>query len=193
MRIAYLFIFYSILLFSVTATADAKDINDIDGTAWAEWPQTYKQTFVVGFLAGTANIVASHNQSRPADFDRVAAAKMYRSYLVPDANKPKNAFSPKEVALILGNQIETQNSNLIRYSLDEITSGQIVDGLNSFYVDFKNKQIRIRDAIYVVKTQIKGSSPEETEALLRYLRADKDVKKLFYTDKDGKNRFVRFP
>jgi len=45
-------------------------------------------------------------------------------------------------------------------SLSDITVGQIKDGTNVFYNDFSNRRIKIVDAIYVVKTQIKGNDPE---------------------------------
>jgi hypothetical protein len=95
--------------------------------------------------------------------------------------------------LLLNNQTDGLNTGLYSYGIIEITNGQLVEGLNAFYNDFKNKQVKIWDAIYVVKKQIKGASTEEIEAVLQFLRVDKDYKNLPYTDKDGKRKCATFP
>jgi len=116
--------------------------------------------------------------------DHTKAEKMWGEYIFPKEINPKrkNIFSRNEIDLILCHQ----DDDLKRYGLYEITVGQLVDGFDLLYSDFKNKQIVMRDAIYVVKKQIKGASPEEIEALLQYLRSDNDPHKLVYTDKNGK-------
>jgi len=55
-------------------------------------------------------------------------------------------------------------------SLVGITVGQIQDGVDAFYKDFSNRRIKIVDAIYVVKMQIKGNDPELINAQIRYLK-----------------------
>ena len=121
------------------------------------------------------------------------AWNVFFSYTYPDEKKPKKTFSRSEVALLLNYQLANRNIGLHQYSISGVTNDQLIDGLNVLYGDFKNKGIKIRDAIYIVKKQIKGASSEDIEAALQYLRADKDDSKRFYTDKDGKKKYVSFP
>lgn len=79
-----------------------------------------------------------------------------------------------------------RNSQLKRYSIYNITVGQIVEGIDILYKDFKNKGIRISDAIYVVKRQIEGTSPEDIEKILIYLRSNyENYESLVTRDKNG--------
>ncbi len=50
-----------------------------------------------------------------------------------------------------------------------VTVGQIVEGLDEFYKDWRNTRIRIRDAIEYVLMEAKGKDGRE---LLRFLRKD---------------------
>jgi hypothetical protein len=52
----------------------------------------------------------------------------------------------------------------------KVTIGQIVEGVDAFYNDYKNKQILIQDAIYVVCKEVKGESQEKIEREKQILR-----------------------
>ena len=59
------------------------------------------------------------------------------------------------------------------------------------YKDFKNKGIRISDAIYVVKRQIEGTSPEDIEKILIYLRSNyENYESLVTRDKNGGSYYL---
>lgn len=75
-----------------------------------------------------------------------------------------------------------------------MTNDQIADGLDAFYKDPKNRHIRISDAIFVVKKRTGGSSVEELNAILSYLRDEKkDKDKLLYRNKEGGSESAMFP
>ena len=190
----YFLILTVILLISpLRVLAEKQEITDIDGTDWSEWQPFQKYSFISGFMAGSSYVINNNYQSQDEKYNSDKANKIYWSYLLPDEKKPKNNFSRKEVSSIIDYQSEEFNGELSRYAIIGITNGQLVEGLNTLYADFKNKQIKIKDALYAVRKQIKGASTEETEAILQYLRSDKDRKKLFYIDKDGKKKYVSFP
>lgn len=88
---------------------------------------------------------------------------------------------------------KARNGQLVQYSFGGISPGQIIAGLDSLYGDFKNKQVMLILAVYIVKKQIAGASAEETEATLQYLRSNMDSSKLYFTDKDGKKKMVILP
>ena len=58
-----------------------------------------------------------------------------------------------------------------KYSFNNIRVRQIEEGLDQLYGDFRNTNILLTDAIYVVKKQITGSSPEQIEKILQVLRS----------------------
>lgn len=183
-----------VLLFPPSAIAEMQDVSKFDGNDWRGWDILLKYSFIGGFIAGTAYVIENNMQSQDKNFDSDKASKVYfQHYFVPDDKKPKNTFSRNEVSLLLGKRKEYFNVSLISYIIFEISNDQIVDGLNLLYNDFKNRQIKLKDAIYIVKKQIKGASPEEMEAIFQYLRADKEFSKLFYTDKEGKKNWATFP
>lgn len=62
-------------------------------------------------------------------------------------------------------------------SLDfaNITVGQLVDGVDNFYKNFANRNIKLIDAIYITRMEIRGFNPELVSAQVRYLRMMPDV------------------
>lgn len=89
---------------------------------------------------------------------------------------------------------KARNGQLGQYFIGGISPSQIITGLDALYDDFKNKQIRLIFAVYIVKKQISGGSAEEIESILQYMRTDMtDPSKLNYIDKDGKKKMASLP
>ena len=65
---------------------------------------------------------------------------------------------------------ESFNDNLRH--LKNKKSGQIADGLDEFYKDFRNRSIRVRNAISYISLEISGASKEKLEKVLRDLRKE---------------------
>ena len=51
-----------------------------------------------------------------------------------------------------------------------IAHGQLVDGLNEFFEDYRNKRIHVADALMYVKNEIKGVSAELQKRNLQIMR-----------------------
>jgi len=51
-----------------------------------------------------------------------------------------------------------------------VTNGQIVDGLDSFYADFRNRSISVNNAAWLVVNQISGTPKEQIEAMIENWR-----------------------
>jgi hypothetical protein len=60
------------------------------------------------------------------------------------------------------------------YSLGGITWGQMIDGLDEFYSDWRNRQIEISDALYAVKLELTGASATDVDRAKRLLRLPKE-------------------
>jgi hypothetical protein len=65
--------------------------------------------------------------------------------------------------------------------------------MDKIYEDFKNRRIKIQDAIYVVRKQIRGTTEEEVEAVLQFLRSEKKWEKYLYKNKAGVEVTIDFP
>lgn len=193
MKKLFFFLVFCLMLCPNTANAEKRDVGDPDGYDWIEWQASAKVNFIKGFVAGTGHVIGHNIKAHDEKYDSPKAFQAYVSFLSTKAAKPKETFSREEVSLVLGKSKEVFNNQLFTYNIDGITNTQIVDGLNLLYSDFKNKKIKVIDAIYVVKRKIKGASSAEEEAILQYLRAGKESDKLFYKETDGEIKLISFP
>lgn len=191
-KLPFLLIVCLMLCFS-HANAENKDIGSLDGHDWAEWQASEKINFIGGFIAGAGHVIGQNIKAQEEQYDSAKALQAYISFISRKAAKPKETFSREEVSLVLGKSKEVFNNKLYTYNIYGITNSQIVDGLNLIYSDLKNKKIKLVDAIYVIKRKIKGVTPAEEEAILQFLRSDKDSDKLFYKDADGEIKLTSFP
>lgn len=187
-----LFLITLLFLAPLSGSAQQKTIEDNDGNDWRGWVPQHKISFIMGFIAG-AHYVITYNIDNTKyggeNFTPQKGSEIYLSFF--DAKK--KTFTRQEVELLMEYGAYSQVIALGKYSVGNIIIGQILDGLDSFYGDFKNRKIKISDAIYVVKKQIQGASSEEVEMLCQWLRSDRSSDKRFYTDKDGKTQLIYFP
>ena len=65
------------------------------------------------------------------------------------------------------------DSSFDRY-LKDVTNGQLVDGLDAFYGDARNRTIPVINSIWVVLNRIDGTPEAEIEALVDGLRRSRD-------------------
>jgi hypothetical protein len=193
MKRSFFFLILFLLISPFCVYAEKEDITDFDGNTWQTWTALQNFNFISGFISAGHYLIKNNIQTQEEGYESAQGAGIYLSYALPDEKKPKNTFSRKEVFLLWGSIKEDFNMQLYKYAIIGITNGQIVDGLNILFTDFKNRQIKLDDAIYVIKKQIKGAPTEEIEAILQFLRADKDRNKLWYIDKGGKRKYILFP
>ncbi|MEK7280396.1 MAG: hypothetical protein AAB090_07105 [Nitrospirota bacterium] len=187
--------FFLVIVFYTLSFAQKQDTLKIDGNDWKTWGLLEKKSFIAGFLAGSGQVVGENIYPLPKDF---TSEKALDTFFISTAEK-NSSFSRDDVLDALDTENWHRNMQIIRYGIYDITDVQIVDGLNSLYEDFKNRSIKLRDAVYVVKKQIKGAPAEHIERILRYLRGDKqdvDLLKIDrgYRDKEkGRVEFIEFP
>jgi hypothetical protein len=194
------FIICLLLLVPSYSFADKVDINEFDGNTWQGWTVIEKVFFAEGFISGTSYIISNGSEDvifstfwGSQEYSTDKANKVWQIFY--DVEKKKKAtFNRRDVSLMLDSRITDKNASLSKFGIYQISVGQITDGLDLFYSDFKNKQIKLGSAIYVVKKQIEGSSSEEIEALVQWLRGGgTDFTKRYYIDKEGKKEYISFP
>ena len=66
---------------------------------------------------------------------------------------------------------EKPNKKLLGHVINGPTLGQLIDGIDLLYSDFKNRNIPLVYAIHVVNKQIKGTSQDDIEQILLWLRS----------------------
>lgn len=183
--------------------AETRDINEYDGNDWRSWNYNRKMNFIAGFIAGSGHVTTKshtylHTTSPlmllPSSINEKKADDLWREVMSILMQK-KKTYKADDVKLIVYIEIKRMQDFLSDYSIPNITSGQIADGLDILYEDFKNRNILLVDAVYVIKRQITGSPPEDIERILLYLRSNrKEYKHLQVEDEKGKIiRIISFP
>ena len=120
------------------------DENRRDGNWWRAETEATRTVYVVGFFDG---LELGHNFSfwatKTADgkMDMEAASKALTSFL-----EYKDKY------------------------LKNVKSGQLADGLTSFYEDFRNRSITISDAVWIVLNSIAGKPQTELDKMIENFR-----------------------
>lgn len=156
-RIAVLIV--SALVFGGLAYGgEEKYPRNLDGNDWARFSKSYKMGFVSGFHA--IHDILMRRARETNDFI---------DYVLPQLC-PEKFQSQKQKLLWLQFKFHFP---VDEFELDETTSQQIFYGLEVFYKDHRNLNIKIVNAIYIVREGIRGKDPDYIEAWTRWLRKPK--------------------
>ena len=174
-----------------------KNIDLNNGTAWNDFNDMMKIFYIYGCISSSTYITTgSLGELIDTDDKENEQIKKLQEVVFFKPDK-KKMFSRDEMEVFSKSMFnlstDISNVSIQRYAMSGITIGQMISGLDELYKDYKNVNIYIQEAIYVVKKQINGSSSEEIEAILQYLRSGRDYNKLNYTDKDGRIKKANFP
>jgi len=72
-------------------------------------------------------------------------------------------------------KVITSYDNFCDKYFKNVTNGQIVDGLDSFYADFRNRSIVVHSAVWVVVNSIAGTPKKTIDALIENLRRNAKI------------------
>ena len=164
-----------VILFCPPAFAGKTSLSELDGSDWQGWDEGKKVNFLSGFLLGSSYVIRQNEPSLSKDdgsrrFDDMR--KKLSSSTDKKKKRVKNTFSKEDVILWGHYRAAMIQKGLADYAVYDITMGQLSKGMDELYKDSKNTKIRISDAVYAVKKQIKGTSQEDMERTLQYLRGD---------------------
>ena len=67
-------------------------------------------------------------------------------------------------------KVSNSYADLENKYLLNVTAGQVRDGLNNFYEDYRNRKIMVSDAIWLVLQSIGGTPKEEMEKMIEEWR-----------------------
>lgn len=179
------------------------DISSFDGNEWRGHEETFKLGYAYGYISA-CNYVTFYNQSMSFEtsFGSWSSEKQQQGLEAFDrlvslrysADSMTKLISPLDCWLAILHDGTVNNAYRSHYSIMEISVGQIVDGLDELYNDFKNRSIKVTDAVYVVKKQIQGASQREIDLILRYLRGGKEARTIIFVENgQGKSERIEFP
>ena len=149
----------SVLMFGGLAYAgEEKHARNMDGSDWTRFSQSQKMGFVFGFSA--IHDILMRRARETNDFI---------DYVLPNLC-PEKFESQREELILLRFKFPFP---VEEFELDETAPGQILDGLEAFYADHQNLDIKIVNAIYIVREKVRGKDPGYIEAWTRWLRKPK--------------------
>jgi hypothetical protein len=163
------------LLFCHPVLAEKTIVSEFDGFDWQGWTEIKKFNFLSGFLLGSSHVIKKNEPFMPKADNNQQFDDMRKRLSSGHDKKKKsgsNTFSKEEVILWGHYRASMIQNGLTDYAVYEITVSQLSQGMDELYKDSRNMKIKIADAIYTVKKQIKGTSPGDIEKNLMYLRGD---------------------
>jgi hypothetical protein len=116
-----------------------------DGNWWLSLPKNVRAVYVAGFFDGKE---LGHNFST-------------WKYLSPNASKAEQASVNK------ARQSYSEYSQ--KYS-HNITFDQLVDGLDSFYSDYRNRRIQLSGGVWLVLNAVAGTPEDELNKMIENWR-----------------------
>lgn len=178
MRRLYILFFCLLLLGSIVKLSFSEEYRKyseptIDGYKWTSFDRSWKLGFATGFLWG----VVTATSEGVGRLQRFASMAIFKTAEV----------DPKTKEYV----DETPGDFLKRLDLSEITSGQIVDGLDNFYKDYRNMTILVEEAIWIVKLEIRGAPQEFIDEEARLLRMPKGERFKEWSNLWSKNQAYR--
>jgi len=124
----------SVLLAVTTATVSADDSRR-DGNWWLIQTYPTKVSYLVGFLDG------------------MELGRNFTIWGLPNKKGQMTSSAQLDGA--------TSYDSYVGKYLNNVTSGQIASGLDSFYSDYRNRTIRTPEATWLVLKSIAGEPPTE--------------------------------
>lgn len=127
---------------------------EIDGYKWTSMDDSMKIGFALGFIWGV---------SRATEEGSFALRRLALRLMMPDLNK--------EVAPTI-RELANSDADVLGKKLDlsGITAGQLIEGLDNFYKDYRNMKVLAEEAIWIVKLEIRGAPREFIDEEIRLLR-----------------------
>jgi hypothetical protein len=135
------------------ATAQVKTAREYNGYWWNDTSQTFKLGFVSGYILALSPLfdVMGLKCAMDAQRKRGLPPDQY-----PGDEVLKSCIQSPEVAV---------------YDFTNLRFGQLLEGVDEFYKDFRNKGVDIDFAMGYVRDELKGKSPDKLEGGLKRARA----------------------
>jgi len=154
MRRLYILLFCILFVGLITNPCFSEKAG-IDGTKWKSWLPLERLGWVEGFASGvgqTSNETWFHVAFIIAEIG-VQALKTEERSAYEVLEEWHDDFKQRVTAGQRGT-----------------TVGQVIDGLDDFYKDYRNEKILVSEAVYIVNLELMGASRELVEQVTRIVR-----------------------
>lgn len=164
-----------VMICCLPAFAAKTSLSQLDGHDWQTWEEAKKINFLSGFLLGSYYVIKQSEPPTPKDeierqYEEIR--KRLSSGYNGKKKRVQNSFSKEDVILWGHYRAAMIQKELIDFAVFDIPIGHLSKGMDELYSEPINKKIKLFDAVYAVKRQIKGASREEMERTLFYLRGE---------------------
>ncbi len=150
------------VLFAMPLLSAKADATWGTGNWWNNLTKTEKLVFIEGYWQGKDSGAA------------LSGAVMITS--VPSGKPGAKTFTPEQQLLVnFTKHVTSATVDLMKSRSKGVTNGDLVDGVDTLFADFKNRRLTVSDAMDVVYSQISGSSAEAVESMLAQKRKDAGV------------------
>lgn len=167
------FLTLMLVVFCVLSIKAVKEPVDDDGYLWEGKSESFKFGYVIGLTRGIQHcaewfyVVKEPYQEKIDSLERL----MHHGRDVVDCSKKSQSERGDCLA-------RTFCSIILRYSNvlsdtrmgEEATYGQLIQGIDQLYKDYRNKQIPIVHLLELVKMEIQGESQAKVDSVARELR-----------------------
>lgn len=140
------------LLMALLVTSTSTAGTGRSGDWWTHLSLADKVNYMQGFLDGQTFAHEEFNSS------------IYNALQDPKTGK----YDPNRNLGILALQNAVQAE--FKIELNGVSPGQLIEGLNKLYADYRNQRIEVADALDVVVRSISGSTDAQYESLLEFYR-----------------------
>jgi hypothetical protein len=135
----------ALLLCSMALAAMADDVRQ-DGNFWSGMNDSARLNFMVGFFSG------------------IRLGTRLTVWGLPEKPGEPGGFSQERLAAF--NAFSKMQSQY----LNNVTIGQLRDGLDEFYRDYRNRSIEIPNAVWLILNEIKGTPRKQLEEMIEGFR-----------------------
>jgi hypothetical protein len=139
-------LFAIVLLLTATIARDQVSTTR-DGNWWIEQDQSEKLSYMTGF------------------FDGIELGKNFSYWGYMDEMKAKKPDAVSAMAKTVASFDEYSEKYL-----STVTTGQVAEGLDKLYVDYRNRSIRVSSGVWLVLNSISGKSDAEMQKLTESFR-----------------------
>ena len=157
-------VFIIVACFNPSAEAQTRR----DGNWWQSRDRVSKAQYVIGLIDGASDLTLWLN--------REAALVDSRSIIKADGGDPAIIF-PAVMAIagthgdgFFGALQRSSHNKTVDPFLNDVTAGQLADGMDQLYADAANRLILAPDAAWIVLNRIAGRSAVDIQQLIEALR-----------------------
>ena len=173
-----------LLLVNLSSAESVSSVRLLNGYNWNSWNHDKKLAFVAGFITGSDWVASNSFFSEslfPNDIVRQKSKAIWEE-VTDEAGKvisiPKTQLSQKYSAIdvMMYSMYDSyQKNDSYQKAIIMVSDTDIVKGLDQLYSTRENLKILVSNGIYLIHKKLKGTSDDDINILLPYLRGEKEV------------------